>query len=114
MGAAGVAGAERALPAGDAVGGAEHGGVREHDFHGVDRAVFSGVAVSPEIRHLLAVCSADCDHELFHILPAAGDEAGSDRGGVFAVAETLVLEQILPAADGECSRIARNPMNESM
>nr|GMD93309.1 hypothetical protein C4D60_Mb01t29430 [Ipomoea batatas] len=78
VGAVGVAGAERDFSAGNAVGGAEHGGVREHDIHGVDGAVFSGVVVSLEIWHFLGVCGADCGDELFHLASVAGDEAGSD------------------------------------
>lgn len=78
VGPTGVVSAERAVSVGDEISGAEHCGVREYDFHGVDCAVLSCCAVSPEIRDILAVRGVDCDNELLHLLPVAGDEAGPD------------------------------------
>lgn len=97
MGPVGMASAERDISSGDSIGWAEHGGLCEYVFHSIDCSVFSGFSVSLEIRHLLGICWSDFHHDLLYILPLAGDEAGPDRGDSFAVAKSLVLEEILRA-----------------
>ena len=77
MGAAGLVGAERAVPIGDEIGRAEHGGVCEHAFHGFDSAVFSGGYVPSPVWDIPVVRGVDYDNEQLHLLPVAGDQTGS-------------------------------------
>lgn len=77
MGAARVAGAERAVSVGDEIGGAERGGVRELAFHRFDSTVFPRSSVPSPVRDLLTVRGFDCNNEQFHLLPAARDKASA-------------------------------------
>uniref|UniRef100_A0A453KLV1 Major facilitator superfamily (MFS) profile domain-containing protein n=1 Tax=Aegilops tauschii subsp. strangulata TaxID=200361 RepID=A0A453KLV1_AEGTS len=92
VGAAGVAGAERAVPAGDAVGGAERGGVREPLLDGGRGAVLPGGHVPPPVGGVHPLRGAHRGHVHLRHPAAAGDEAGAHRGDMAAVRQALVLE----------------------
>ncbi|VAI31594.1 unnamed protein product [Triticum turgidum subsp. durum] len=92
VGAAGVAGAERVVPAGDAVGGAERGGVREPVLDGGGGAVLPGGHVPPPVGGVHPLRGAHRGHVHLRHPAAAGDEAGAHRGDLAAVRQALVLE----------------------
>ncbi|KAL0374387.1 UNVERIFIED_CONTAM: Sugar transport protein 14 [Sesamum radiatum] len=95
LGPVGLVSPERALSIRDKISRAEHGGLCKYDLHSTDCSVFSRGSLSSQIRDLLAVCGLDLHHEQLHFLAVAGDETGPDRGDTFAMAESLVLEEIL-------------------
>ncbi len=92
VGAAGVAGAERAVPAGDEVGGAERGGVRQPVLDGGGGAVLPRRHVPPPVGGVHPLRRAHRRHVHLRHPPPAGDQAGAHRGDLDALRQALVLE----------------------
>jgi hypothetical protein len=94
VGPAGVAGAERDLPAGDPVGGAERGGGVQHDLHLRHRAGLPHAALPPQVRPLLLLRRMGGGHDALRLLLPAGDQGDPHRGDGHHLGPALVLEEI--------------------
>uniref|UniRef100_A0A0E0AFJ9 Uncharacterized protein n=1 Tax=Oryza glumipatula TaxID=40148 RepID=A0A0E0AFJ9_9ORYZ len=94
VGATGLAGAERDLPAGGEVGGAEHRRGGELPAHDGGGAVVLGHALPHEGRHLLLLRGVAGRHDRLRLPPLAGDQGVAHRAGREAVGAPLVLEEV--------------------
>lgn len=100
LGAAGLDGAERDIPAGDEVGGAEHHGGGEPALHLRHRPVLLVSALLPQVRDLPLLRRMDRRHDGLRLGLPAGDEGGPHRGDDPPVEEALVLEEDRAASRG--------------
>jgi hypothetical protein len=107
VGPAGVDGAERDLPAGDAVRGAEHHGGREPALHLRHRAGVPGAALRLQVRHLPLLRRLDHRHDSLRRRLPAGDKGRVHRGDGAPLEEALVLEE------GHAGGAARGRMGSS-
>jgi hypothetical protein len=94
VGAHGVAGPQRDLPAGRAVGGDERHGGRQHVLHGLHRADLPHAALPPPLRPLLLLRRLGAAHDALHRHAAPGDQERARRGDGARLEEALVLAQV--------------------
>uniref|UniRef100_A0A8R7PEW1 Major facilitator superfamily (MFS) profile domain-containing protein n=1 Tax=Triticum urartu TaxID=4572 RepID=A0A8R7PEW1_TRIUA len=94
LGAPGVAGAQRDLPAGDQARRAEHQRVGQHALHLRHRAGVPHHALPHEVRPLLLLRRLGGHHDRLHRALPAGDQERAHRGDGARLEGPLVLAQV--------------------
>jgi hypothetical protein len=94
LGPAGVAGAQRDLPAGDPIGRAKRGGRVQHDLHLHHRADLPHAALPPQVRPLLLLRRLGDRHDALRLLLSPRDQGYPHRGDGPDLGQPLVLEAV--------------------